>query len=217
MIKAVIFDMDGVLFDTEPMVFEATKKLFEKYNVKIKHSDSKKLFGIDAKKFIKILAKKYNIKEDITKLREERRDYYKDIKTKVKVFPGILKLLKELKKNKIKIALATSSSKASLNHNFKSSKLSKKFFEVINTRDKIKNTKPDPEIFIKTIKDLKLKSEDCIIIEDSIAGVEAAKRAEVNTIAVTNSFPRSKLKKADLIVSSAKELNIKRLECLIQK
>lgn len=208
--------MDGIIFDTEPLVFEATKNLFKMYNVKIKHSDSKKLFGIDAKTFLRTLAKKYKIKKDVTKLREERRDYYKDIKTKIRVFPGILNLLKELKKNKIRIALATSSSKASLDHNFRSSKLSKEFFNIINTRDKIKNTKPNPEIFIKTIRDLKIKQKNCVIIEDSIAGVEAGKRSKTRVIAITNSFPRSKLKKADLIVKSAEELNIEKLKNIIK-
>ena len=98
----------------------------------------------------------------------------------------------------------------SVKRNMKEEKL-KTHFDVIMTVDDVKNAKPNPEIFLKIIKKLKTKRSEALVIEDSIAGIEAAKRAGIKVIALTNSFPKSRLKKADLIVDSAEKLNINTL------
>lgn len=217
MLKAVIFDMDGTLLDSETLQFKATKKLFKYYGVKIKLSDVKPYFGRGAHLYIKNLIKKHKIKRDLETLIKKRREYAREIAKKgVRVFPGILRLISELKKNKIKLALATSASSKSMNTNLKYSKINKNMFKIITTNNNIIKVKPDPEIFLLTMKKLKVNPEECIIIEDSIAGVEAGKRAKAIVIAITNSFPKSKLKKANLIVSSAEEINIKKLKSIIK-
>ena len=210
MLKLVIFDMDGTVFDTNKIIYNSTKLLFEEYKKKLNFSETKKYFGTGAITYLKKLAEKKGIKEDIKILLKKRRNYTNKIKLKPKIFPGIKKLLRELKKNKIKIALATGSSMHSVKRNMKEEKL-KTHFDVIMTVDDVKNAKPNPEIFLKIIKKLKTKRSEALVIEDSIAGIEASKRAGIKVIALTNSFPKSRLKKADLIVDSAEKLNINTL------
>ncbi len=208
MLKLVIFDMDGTVFDTNRIIYNSTKLLFKEYKKDLNFSETKKYFGTGAVNYLKKLAEKKGIKENINVLLKKRRNYANNINIKPGIFPGIKGLLMELKKNKIKIALATGSSMHSVKRNMKETKLKIKF-DAIMTVDDVKNAKPAPEIFLKIIKKLKTKRQEALVIEDSIAGIEAAKRAGIKVIALTNSFPKSRLKKADLIVDSAEKLSLK--------
>ena len=87
----------------------------------------------------------------------------------------------------------------------------KKYFDVIITREQVKKPKPDPEIYKEAVKQLNLKPKECIVIEDSVAGVEAAKRAGLFCIAVLNSFKEKDLKAADLIIKDLQDSRLKQL------
>ena len=216
MLKAVIFDMDGIVFNTEPVYDKSTKLFLLRYDVKLKREDLDPFRGRGSIKHLMYLKEKYNLKDSLDYLIKERRKVYEELTKKgIKTFSGIKKILEELKKNKIKIGLATSSTYTSTKENFKHSKLNKKLFNIIVTRDEIKNTKPNPEIFLRTIKKLQVKIQECVIIEDAVSGVEAGKRAGAKVIAITNSFSESKLKRADLVVNSAKELNLDKIKSLV--
>ena len=108
-----------------------------------------------------------------------------------------------LRRKKIKIAVATAGNKRKLTFNLKCGG-----FDIRNrvTADDIKHGKPAPDIFLAAAKKLKVKPNECIVVEDSLNGIKAAKRAKMFCVAVTNTFPRSKLKDADLIIDSLSEL-----------
>src|SRR3989338_3978095 len=215
MTKAVIFDMDGIVFDTEPIGFEATKKLLKKYGKYIKYKEIILYLGTGVRNYVESIAKKKKVNEDIEILIKKRKKYFVELaKNKLRVFPGIIKLIKELRKNKVKTALATSSSIKSVKLNCKLTKLNIKLFNVIVTRNYITKFKPDPEIFNIAIKKLKVKPEDCIVIEDSIAGIKAAQKAKTKVIAISNSLPKSKLKTAKLVFNSAEDIKFRKLMSL---
>ncbi len=218
MLKAVIFDMDGVIFDSEKIYTKAVELLFKEYKIKINPSDIDLFRGTGSKAAIGGLARIYNLNENIDVLNKKKRELYlKLAKDKLKFIPHVKTLIKQLKKNKIKIALATSARLNIVKKNFSIAKLNGNTFDVIVTKDDIKNPKPSPELFLKAIEKLKIKPNETVIIEDAIKGVEAAKRARTKVIAITTSFSKSKLKQADLIIDSFKQLDIKILEELIKK
>lgn len=206
--------MDGTIFDTNKEIFLSMKLTLKEYGKNIKYKDTKPFFGRGAIIYTRGIAKKFKIKEDIEVLLNKRTKYSKQLRKKpLKVFPGIIPLLKELKKHKIKTAIATGSKKSSVNLHIKRTKINKKLFNIIISREDVKKTKPHPEVFLKAAKKLKVKPNECVVIEDAISGIKAGKKANMKVIAVTNSFKKSELK-ADLVVNSAKKLSLKKLNSL---
>lgn len=189
MLEAVIFDMDGVIFDTESIwkeKFFETNKVFgfdlsEEYR-------QKNMAGKPGSDVRKAMKKEFpNAKID------EYRDYMSDLVEKeIKnrndlLKPGFLELVKCLKENKIKIALATSSKMDRCELLFGNAGLKmENIFDVVITKDDIVKGKPDPEIFIKAIADLGSKPQDTIVFEDSLLGLEAAYKSGADPVMVVD-------------------------------
>ncbi len=210
--KAVLFDMDGVLSNSEPHHVEAFKIFFRKKGIKLSKSDLKDIFGRFDDDIIRDLCRKKRIKCNISKSYWEKRKIVVNLlkKRPIPSFSDAISLVKRVSKN-FKVGIGTSSSHEEVNIVLKRLGI-KKYFNAILGREDVKTHKPSPELYLKLAKKLKVKPKDCVVIEDSVAGVTAAKRAKMKCIAVLNSFPASKLKKADLIVKS---LNDKRVTALL--
>lgn len=207
MIKAVIFDMDGVLVDTERYHERAYKAVAKKFGVDLTEKEITQFKGVTALENIKYLFRKYKINENAKKYTLLKDKIYRGYLKNLKSVPGAISLLKKLKKKKIKLALASSGSR--LNVQFILNKLKiKKYFDVIINGEQVKKGKPDPEIFLNAAKKLKVRPKDCIVIEDAVNGVKAAKNAGMFTIAIATTFTKQKLKDADLVLDSLKELKI---------
>ena len=208
MIKAVIFDADGVLFDTEGAVREATQKVFwTLYRTKVKEEDCRFITGQGTDVYLVTIGNKYGVTVDLGKARALRFAYFKRLLTgRLRVFPGAGFLVKDVKKAGLKVGVATSGERKKLEFTFKEAKFKFSDFDAVLTKDDVEYTKPHPEVYLRILKELALKPKECVVIEDSIAGVTAAKKAGVWCVAVTNSFPREKLTKADLVVGSLAKL-----------
>jgi len=213
MIKAVLFDMDGVLSDSEPHHIRAFKEVYKRQSIILTKKDTSDIFGKLDEDIIRDLCKKKNIKCDVKKWYWEKRKlvvYYLK-KLRIPSFPDAIALVKRVAK-KYKAGVGTSSSHEEIDIVLKRLGISG-YFDVILGREDVRFHKPHPEIYLKLARKLKVKPSECVVIEDSIYGVEAAKRAGMKCIAVLNSFPASKLKKADLIVKSLNDKRIWRLLC----
>jgi len=206
--KAVLFDMDGVLSNSEPHHIKAFKIFFKKKGIPFSKADVKDIFGRFDDDIIRDLCKKNGVKCDVNKWYWEKRKIVVSLLKKMPIpsFPDAIELVKKVSK-KFKVGIGTSSSHEEVNIVLKRLGI-KKYFNAILGREDVKTHKPSPELYLKLAKKLKVKPKDCVVIEDSVAGVTAAKRARMKCIAVLNSFPASKLKKADLV---AKNLNDKRV------
>jgi len=208
MIKAVIFDMDGVIVDSEPINYEVIRITFEKAGVKI----SKKEFieewivkGTGSREAIK----RHNIKMSSEDLQKIKKKIYLDIlKRKVKLKPNAKRTIINLHK-KYKLALASQGHRYNIDIIVKKFKLSK-FFQAIIGKQDVNKGKPNPEIFLKASKELKVKPEECLVIEDTEKGIIAAKRAGMICIAVPDSWTKryNDFSKADLVVNLLGEINI---------
>lgn len=208
MTKAVVFDMDGVIVKTEHLHFLAWKKLFLKERgIKLPESEFKKSIGIMGKITVRRFFKKYKVKGNVDEWRMKKKKIFEEhLKSEIKIYPGIKPLIKKLSK-KYKIGIATSSWRSELNIVLKKFELRPYVTKTI-TKEDIRNHKPHPQIYQKMANKLKVKEQDCVVFEDSVPGVLAAKRAKCRRIAVTNSYPREKLKKADLIVKDIRDKKV---------
>ncbi len=206
-IKAVVFDMDGVLIDSEKYHRQSYNDVFKKQrlNISLSDDDFKRFFGRGAKQIIFQLFKENNIKEDPIKyagLKDKR--FREVIKRYAEPLPGAVELMKELSKE-YRLCVASSAAYENVKLITRLLKV-EKYLEFFISGDDVKDTKPSPEIYLKAAKKLKLKPEECVVIEDADLGVQAAKTAGMRCIAVTNTLPAEKLKNADLIVDSLKQV-----------
>lgn len=209
MIKAIIFDMDGLIIDSEPIqsrAFEAIIKQCGKKPVMNKDGVVQTI-GIGDKQNLVVMKKKYRIKEDVNKLVERRnRIYVKLLRKSLKAMPDFYALIKAARKNGLKTAIASSSARMQVNAVVSGLKIS---VDATVSGDETKRPKPYPDIFLLAAKKLGVNPGSCIVLEDSGPGVEAAKRANMKVIAVPNEFTKKHdFSKADMIVGSLKDINM---------
>ena len=133
---------------------------------------------------------------------------------KLRLFPGIQRLIREVKQAGLKIAIATSSDRSKFQAAFRQVGLLEQEFDVLVTGDEVEHTKPHPEIYFTTAKKLGMKPSSCLVIEDSITGIEAANRANAFSVGVTNTFSEKELSQADLVIGSLEELSVKRIKSI---
>lgn len=204
--KAVIFDMDGVLIDSEPLQVLSEKIVFERYGVKIRDEDWSKFKGRTARDIAQYIIDHYKVcGVTADQIAEEKIKIYLQLANeKIRLFDYALELLNNLCRS-YRLALTTSSRRLSQDFIFNKFDLHK-FFNVVVTGDMILRGKPDPEPYFKTIELLKLKPAECAVVEDSDNGVISAKQAGAKVIAVTHTFPRERLAAADFIVDNLRQV-----------
>ena len=178
MIKAVIFDMDGVLVDSEPVYQEATVNVLESLNIKATKEDLLKLAGgssLHFNKFIQDVSDGSISCEDFNKICDY---YYLDnpVKYEEIMFPHVRETLDYLKDDGYILALASSSKEYEIENVLKRCDL-KDYFKLIISGEVFKESKPNPEIYLTCIKKLNLEANECVAIEDSEYGIKAAKGA----------------------------------------
>lgn len=209
MIKALIFDLDGTIADTEEAHFLAYRDILAKYSIKINKNDfiHKWLKG-DASAIKKILKNKH-IKNKEKRRKEKEELYLKMVsKTKIKALPGAKSLISKAKKSGLKLALASGSTQKEIEKVLKDLKIYDKF-DIILGLDDVKHNKPSGEMFFLAAKKLKLKPEKILVIENAPNGLNGAKKARMKCIVIP-SFWTKKLKypNADMILESLEEITM---------
>lgn len=203
MIKAVLFDLDGVLINSESVNIAAGTHAFRDLGIILSPSEQKLIMGRHPADYDKVFKYKFNVRRMI----ERHHKYYDQYYHRSRPLPFARKLVLALKRRGLKVAVVTASELRTVNRALKIVGLHGAFDALITFED-CKKRKPAPDPYLIAAKRLKVKPSECVVIEDSVPGVLAAKRAKMKCVAVTNSFPAAKLKKADLIV---KTLNDKRI------
>jgi HAD superfamily hydrolase (TIGR01509 family) len=213
MIKGIIFDMDGVVIDSSHAYFEAWNDVFKrKFNVQISKVDFASQFGASAKDFTNHFIKKFSLNVDNDELTEEIiRTFNAKYRQNVELKKGIKEAFLRLKET-YKTALATGANK-----DWAIYILTKlgifEYFDYIIAGNEVKIAKPEPEIFLKAAEVLKLKPEECAVIEDAELGLIAAKRAGMLAISIPDEFTKHQDHSiADIHLKSISELNDEILE-----
>ncbi len=192
MLEGVIFDLDGVLVSTDQLHYRAWKILADELGIAdygIKDNEMQR--GINRMDSLEILlkkSKKYYTLENKVKLADKKNGYYQELLSaagKEILLPGALETLELLKKQKMKIAVGSSSQNA--NQIIDKVEI-RKYFDVCICGMDIMRAKPDPEIFIRAAEGIRVECGLCLVVEDSGAGIEAAKRAGMRTLGVGSCF-----------------------------
>ena len=215
MIKAVIFDMDGVISHTQIFHSKAESEALKEYGISMPFKElMKKYAGIPDKEMFKKILERFGKEANIDEIIEKKWVIMdKFVKKGIKPVEDVEKLIRFLYKNGFALAVASASPFHFIKSVIKPLKI-ENMFKSIACADEVTHGKPDPEIFLLAAKKLKIKPVFCIVIEDSSNGVEAAKRAGMKCVAITTTHKREELKNADKIIDSFKEINIDKLKDL---
>lgn len=210
-IDAIIFDMDGVLVDSEPVHIETEKITCRAYGIKVPESAWEGFKGTTDQDMFDYIVKNFTDgKVSIDELVAHRaKTYLRVTPEKIQtMIPGALEFLKQVKEQRLKIALTTSSINEVQESIFDKFNLHA-YFNVIVTADEIIKGKPDPEPYLKTVQKLQLPAGHCLVIEDSTNGILSAKAAGCIAAGITNSFSKERLCEAgaDYVVNTFKELS----------
>jgi beta-phosphoglucomutase len=214
MIKGIIFDMDGVIIDSNSVHYENWSDIFtKKFNKKIDKKYFSEHLGESPVEFTEHMIEYTKVDSRYDEIYPIVRDNYIRLKSKIKLKEGIKEALPKLKK-KYKIALATGAGKEFAIDTVVGFKI-EEYFDYIVAGDEVKRAKPSPEIFLKAAEVLKLRPEQCIVIEDANLGLTAAKAAGMFAISIPDDLTRLQdHSMADAHLSTISELNDKLIKKL---
>jgi HAD superfamily hydrolase (TIGR01509 family) len=203
MIKGVLFDMDGVLVDSESFICKAAIMMFSEIGIIVSPEDFQPFVGMGENRYIGGVAEKHGIMVDIEQVKARTYNIYKKIvRGKLFPLPGSHEFISRCRNKGLKLALVTSADAIKMEINLKEIGLSQNTFDSIITGLDVKKKKPFPEIYLKAAGSLGLNSADCLVVEDAISGIKAGKEAGCRCLAVTTSFETAALKGADWICDS---------------
>jgi HAD superfamily hydrolase (TIGR01509 family) len=209
MVKAVIFDWDGTLADTKKAVVRSFQKVLGEAGCVVSDEFIERRIGIGTKKTIIEAFRECHMRLDVStleKLAKEKIRIQAELTDIVSLLEGAAELLENLH-GRIKIALATMSSRKVVDKLLPEKRI-EGYFDVVVTADEIVKPKPNPEVFLVSAARLGVKPEDCVVVEDSVFGVRAAKAAKMKCIAVSSgAYSREELQEEtpDLMINSLVE------------
>lgn len=208
MVKAIIFDLDGVISNTDRTRFDLLKILLKKRGLNLSDDDYTKSVGKRTEIFLKeVFGDRLNDAEIREIFIERKEIYHKNPAKYVLAQPYSFECCKLLHENGFNLAIASASEEKDIRLVLAELKLLP-FFKVIVSSDLVENNKPHPDIYVKCIEKLDLLKEECIAIEDSPTGIKSAKSAGLTCIAVAYTHSDDELEEADRIINSLDKLSV---------
>lgn len=207
-LEAVLWDMDGIIADTAPYHFQAWQEIFQKRRVKYSEEDFKRNFGKRNDTIIRNIVGEGISSEEVDAIAVEKEAAFRQkVAPNLKPLPGAIELIRSLKEYGIKMALASSATIENIQLITRGLGIND-CFDVIVWGREVTEGKPSPQGFLLAAKRLGVEPGNCLVIEDAIAGISAAKRAGMKCLAVTNTHPEASLMEADLVVDTLEKINM---------
>lgn len=220
MFKAVLFDMDGVIVDTEPLHCKAYYQMFDAVNITVTDELYESFTGQSTINICRQLCQLFNLSQTPETLVQLKRNFFKELffnDDGLTLIDGVLELIKEYHQKRMTLILASSASMMTITNVFKRFDLDQYFIAKLSGAD-LKASKPHPEIFINAAIASGFNKEECVVIEDSTNGIAAAKSAGIYCIGFKSPHSKNQnYQKADTIISSFSEINYNELQKLKNK
>ena len=212
-IKAVLFDMDGVLLDSEKYICQAGIEMFKEKGFKVSPEDFLPFTGMGENRYLGGVAEKHNIPFQVEKDKTRTYKIYAQIvKGKLKPLAGVEDFIEKCLRKGLKIAVASSADTTKVLINLKEIGIPEDTFDAIVSGLDIKNKKPAPDVFLEAAKRVGASASNCLVIEDAISGVSAGKAAGAKVLALMTAFEAEDLKEADWITKDLSTANDEVLE-----
>jgi len=209
MISAIIFDLDGVLADSEPWWNRIDRKLLAEYRATYGGEYHQNVVGVSYRLAVEFYKKAFNLSAPTEEMMRRRGEIATEFfANRIGLFPGTREVLRELQTMNLRLAVATSSVAASARPFLDRHGLTN-FFEVIVTGDEVEHGKPAPDIYLCAAEKLGVPAAECLVIEDALSGVAAAKAAMMWVAAIPDRRfvdPAEYEKKADYILGQLREI-----------
>lgn len=203
MIRGVLFDMDGVLIDSEEYICRAAIEMFREKGINALPEDFIPFVGMGENRYLGGVAEKYGVKADINHMKARTYAIYEKIsRGNMKPLPGGVDFVKRCRPSGFRLALATSADREKMEINLREMGLEEEEFDAVINGLEVARKKPFPDIYILAAEKIGLRPEECLVVEDAVSGVKAAKAAGCKCLAVLTSFQASELADADWICES---------------
>jgi beta-phosphoglucomutase family hydrolase len=211
MIEAIIFDMDGVLVDSEPIHTEIEKRQFKMNGISISDEEHRRFMGTTSENMWRKIARRYQLKRPVEQLiaqnRTESIRYFTEI-SEIPVMPGLVDFLERLKAKNYPMAVASSSVPEIIVLILQKTDL-RKYFQAVVSGQEAGKSKPEPDVFLLAARKLKVAPENCLVVEDSENGIRAAHAAGMSCVAYQSPGVDPKTQKeADAVVKSFDQLGM---------
>jgi HAD superfamily hydrolase (TIGR01509 family) len=194
----VIFDMDGVLVDSEEFICKAACEMFAEKGLTVQPDDFLPFVGTGENRYIGGVAEKYNFPVDIDAVKKRTYDIYLEIiKGALQPLGGVHEFIETCKTMGKKIAVASSADRRKVLGNLAEINLPPERFDAVIAAEDVEHKKPAPDIFLLAAERIGYSAADCLVVEDAISGVTAAKAAGAQCLALTSSFTKEQLSGAD--------------------
>jgi beta-phosphoglucomutase len=201
--KAVLFDMDGVLLDSEDFICRAGVEMFREKGYEVDPADFHEFTGMGENRYLGGVAEKNCIPFNLERDKARTYEIYGElVRGRLEPFPGVREFISLCLDRKLKIALASSADPAKIRINLKEIGIPEETFHAVVSGLDIEHRKPAPDIFLKAAEKLVVDPAQCLVIEDAVSGVAAGRAAGARVLALTTTFPRDELAEADWIVPS---------------
>ncbi|MFH1332037.1 MAG: HAD family phosphatase [archaeon] len=210
---AAIFDMDGVLVDSNEYIRHSFNEILSPYNVHLSKSGFKQYLGISVRDSLKIWKKKYGVNFKVEEFSKQAGMLELSLmKENLELDHNLLKFLNRLKCNGIPMGVGTSSLRWRAEEILNMLKI-QNYFSVVVTADDVSRHKPNPDLFLAVAKRLNTPPEYCVVFEDAVKGIEAAKRGNMRSVGYLDAYHSEKdLRKADLVIRDFSEISYNKLK-----
>ena len=200
-LKAILFDMDGVLLDSEKFICRAGIMMFKEKGYEVVPDDFLEFTGMGENRYLGGVAEKHGIPFELEKDKERTYEIYKEIVAgKLEAFEGVREFIDKCKMRGLKMAIASSADPPKIRINLEEIRIPASTFGTVVSGLDIENKKPSPDIFMKAAECLGVNPSECLVIEDAVSGVAAGKAAGAKVLALTTAFKAEDLSEADWIV-----------------
>ncbi|MDY2586722.1 HAD family hydrolase [Winogradskyella aquimaris] len=218
MLKAVLFDMDGVIVDTEPLHRKAYFKMFSDVNINVDEDLYASFTGQSTINICRRLVNHFQLREVPELLVKLKRQHFKSLfenDSDLALIDGVLDIIKDYYSNEVKLVVASSASMPNINRIFERFDLNQYFMGKFSGAD-LKQSKPHPEIFLKAYEHTGCLKSECLVIEDSTNGIDAAKSADIFCVGFQSPHSSHQdYSRADMVISSFSEIDYEKARKLV--